>query len=47
MEFKICWCCDFKSKDLLPIKYKGVEFYVCVDCLLFLLRERNSKALFD
>lgn len=47
MKIDECMYCDSKIENLLPIHYQGVKFYICVDCLLFLLRVIKRQVFFD
>lgn len=46
MKIEGCAYCDSKSKELASIKYCGVEFDLCVDCLVNLLEQINTEKLF-
>lgn len=45
MKINSCAYCDSKSNELIPITYAGVDFDLCIDCLVNLLEQINSEKL--
>lgn len=45
MKDNVCVYCDSRSNELVPVTYYGVDFNLCMDCLVTLLEQINADKL--